>query len=147
MRTSGEHFHGAKAALFLGYRLVTILRDDDPGIPYPNLWDFPGGGREGEETPFETLAREVEEEISLTLQPEHILWRSFFPGHGIAGSRVAFFVARMPAECAARIVLGDEGQEVALMTPRAFFARKDIVPSYRDRMRVWRAETGTQIPF
>jgi len=61
------HFNGAKVALFIGDRLLITLRDDRPDIPFPNMWDFPGGGREGEETPFETMARETFEEVALVV--------------------------------------------------------------------------------
>ena len=44
-------FIGAKLALFIGADLLTILRDDRPDIPFPGHWDFPGGGREGGESP------------------------------------------------------------------------------------------------
>lgn len=40
-------FHGAKLALLVGDRLVSILRDKDVATPYPDMWDLPGGGREG----------------------------------------------------------------------------------------------------
>ena len=50
MAVEGEDFHGAKLALFVGGgELAVILRDDDPSIVLPNHWDFPGGGREGDE--------------------------------------------------------------------------------------------------
>ena len=46
-------FTGCKIALFCGNRLLTILRDDKASIPWPNMWELPGGGREGDESPFE----------------------------------------------------------------------------------------------
>lgn len=48
-------FSGCKIALLHGDTILTILRDDIPTIPYPNMWDFPGGGREKDETPFECI--------------------------------------------------------------------------------------------
>lgn len=36
-------FSGCKIALLYGDTILTILRDDIPTIPYPNMWDFPGG--------------------------------------------------------------------------------------------------------
>ena len=41
-------FSGCKIALLRDDKLLTILRDDKVSIPYPNMWELPGGGREGE---------------------------------------------------------------------------------------------------
>ena len=49
-------FSGCKIALLCDDKLLTILRDDISTIPWPNMWELPGGGREGEETPFECVA-------------------------------------------------------------------------------------------
>ena len=54
-------FQGCKIALFCRDKLLTILRDDKENIPWPNMWELPGGGREGNESPFECAAREVYE--------------------------------------------------------------------------------------
>lgn len=48
-------FSGAKIALLKDDQILSILRDDIPTIPFPNTWDLPGGGREGEETPFDCV--------------------------------------------------------------------------------------------
>lgn len=40
-------FGGAKIALYLGDRLIVILRDDHEWLPFAVCWDLPGGGREG----------------------------------------------------------------------------------------------------
>lgn len=45
-------FTGCKIALFCGDKLLTILRDDKASIPWANMWELPGGGREGDESPF-----------------------------------------------------------------------------------------------
>ena len=36
-------FIGSKVALLCDDKVLTILRDDKPTIPYPNHWDLPGG--------------------------------------------------------------------------------------------------------
>ena len=134
--------NGAKVALFVGDKLVSILRDDIAGIPYPNLWDLPGGGREGPETPFETVARELREELGLQLPRAAVHWESTFPANHVPDAWVAFFVARLPAAEVSNIVLGDEGQRWALFALEAFISLPNRVPSYGRRLRAWQAHTG-----
>ena len=43
-------FVGAKVALLCGDRILTYQRDTRPGLPWPGLWDLPGGGREMSES-------------------------------------------------------------------------------------------------
>tara|TARA_B110000902_G_C13734419_1_gene370289 strand:- start:321 stop:506 length:186 start_codon:yes stop_codon:yes gene_type:complete len=59
MTVDDANFHGAKLALFGGDQLAIILRDDDPDMVSPNHWDFPGGGREGDEAPLACALRET----------------------------------------------------------------------------------------
>ena len=67
-------FTGCKIALFCEDRILTILRDDKENIPWPNMWELPGGGREGDESPFECAAREVYEELGIHLTEDCLLW-------------------------------------------------------------------------
>jgi 8-oxo-dGTP diphosphatase len=43
--------------------VLLLLRDDKPDIPYPNMWDLPGGHLENKEGPREGLLREMREEL------------------------------------------------------------------------------------
>ena len=72
-------FTGVKAALLVEQSILVILRDNKPDIPWPNTWELPGGGREGQETPLECLQREVWEELGLTLKEESIIWSKIYP--------------------------------------------------------------------
>ena len=47
--------------------LLLLLRDNIPTIPYPNMWDLPGGHVEAGETPAECIVREMKEEMDLIL--------------------------------------------------------------------------------
>lgn len=130
-------FHGAKAGLFLGDRLLVLLRDDRPDILFPAHWDFPGGGREGLETPFETLAREIVEEVGLVLPESVVDWSVELDAAHHPGHKIWFFVARLPESAARQIRFGNEGMCWALMTPDQFFALGNAVPSLADRLRMW----------
>ncbi len=57
-------------------KILLILRDNNPSIPYPNFWDLPGGHLEGSETPEQTIRREMMEELELDLG-EIILFREY----------------------------------------------------------------------
>lgn len=125
-------FHGAKVALFVGGRLVVIRRDDDPRIPFPGLWDFPGGGREGDETPHETAIREVREETGLDLSAAVWLHAARHPRE--AGGTVWFLAARLPGKAGSALRLGDEGTDLRLMTRAGVLALPDLVPHLRARL-------------
>jgi 8-oxo-dGTP diphosphatase len=48
--------------------LLMLLRDDILSIPFPNMWDIPGGKVEPGEIPEETVKREMMEEMELKLE-------------------------------------------------------------------------------
>lgn len=48
--------------------LLMLLRDDIPNIPFPDMWDIPGGKVEPGEIPEETVKREMMEEMGLKLE-------------------------------------------------------------------------------
>lgn len=45
--------------------VLLLLRDDKDSIPFPNMWDIPGGKVEKDENPDETVRREMNEELGL----------------------------------------------------------------------------------
>ena len=47
--------------------ILLLLRDNIPDIPYPNMWDLPGGHVENGETPEECIVREMGEELDISL--------------------------------------------------------------------------------
>ncbi|GLQ28727.1 NUDIX hydrolase [Sulfitobacter pacificus] len=139
-------FKGAKLALFLGQQLVVILRDEKPNLSFPGHWDLPGGGREGEETPFKCVQRECFEELGLTVLRENIRWARRF---GQAGTDVSvwFFVGRLPFDAVKDIRFGDEGQEWRMMEVREFLNHPKGIPEFQDRLRIYlreREETAGQ---
>ena len=97
------------------------------------MWDFPGGGREGDETPEETAIRETREECALDLSEARWLHRA---RHGNeAGGTVWFLVAALPGKAEAGMRLGDEGTELRLMTPAEALALPDLIPHLRERLQ------------
>ena len=58
--------------------ILLLLRDNIPTIPYPGMWDLPGGHVEPEETPFSAITREMNEEMGLTLKGHRLFARTQF---------------------------------------------------------------------
>lgn len=56
--------------------LLLYLRDNKPGIPFPQHWDLFGGHIEDGESPEEALVREVKEEINFDLK-EYNFFREY----------------------------------------------------------------------
>jgi 8-oxo-dGTP diphosphatase len=53
-------------------QVLLFLRDDDPAIPFPNMWDVLGGHVEKSETPEACIVREMKEELGLELEGFHL---------------------------------------------------------------------------
>ncbi|MEX0351142.1 MAG: NUDIX hydrolase [Paracoccaceae bacterium] len=127
-------FRGAKLALFLGQDLVVILRDDYSHIPYPGCWDFPGGGREGNETPEACVLRETREEVNLTLSASDLIWSRRYGTNW-------FFVARQRENRIKDIRLGDEGQGWRMMSPETYLSHPRGISLFKTRLRDYLTET------
>ena len=128
-------FTGCKIALICDGRILTILRDDKPTIPYPNMWDLPGGGREGNETPFECVAREVYEELGIHLDEDCLLWSKIYPSVIFKDKQSVFMVGQLRQEQFDNITFGDEGQGYKLMPIEEFLKSKQAVPQLQGRLR------------
>lgn len=128
-------FTGCKIALFFGTKLLTILRDDIPTLPYPNMWELPGGGREGQETPFECVAREVYEELGIHLNKDCLIWSKIYPSTLQEGKQSVFLVGKLTQEQIDSIVFGDEGQGYKLMPIEEFISTEGVVPQFQERVK------------
>ena len=128
-------FQGCKIALICDGRILTILRDDKPTIPWPNLWELPGGGREGDESPFECAAREVYEELGIHLTEDCPLWSKIYPSMLYEGRQSVFMVGQLSQDQFDSITFGDEGQAYQLMSIEEFLNSKQAVPQLQGRLR------------
>src|ERR1035437_5831658 len=55
---------------------LLYLRDNKPGIPFPDHWDLIGGHVEEGETPEEALVREFKEELDIDLK-EYTFYKKY----------------------------------------------------------------------
>ena len=127
-------FTGCKIALLCGDSVLTILRDDKPSIPWPNMWELPGGGREGDESPFECVAREVYEEVGIHLNEDCLLWSKVYPSMLCEGRQSVFMVGQLSQDQFDSITFGDEGQAYKLMSIEEFLKSNQAVPQLQGRL-------------
>lgn len=126
-------FVGAKITILCRGRVLTLLRDATPAISYPDMWDLPGGGREGNEDAYACIARETREEFGLTLPGRDALYARFYPYPGGTGGWHFGLVwdALRPED----ITFGTEGQRWDFMLAAEFTTHPRAVPFLKDRTR------------
>lgn len=133
-RGNQDGFVGAKVAVFVGDRIVSLLRDDNPNVPHPGKWDLPGGGRDGVESAWRCAARECCEEVGLRLAREDVLWgRRYQSG----SAHTWFFVAWVGAQREKDLVLGDEGQAIELMSVDEYLSHPMAIERFQMRLADW----------
>ena len=128
-------FQGCKIALIGGDKVLTILRDDKDDIPCPNMWELPGGGREGNESPFECAAREVYEELGIHLDEDCLLWSKIYPSVIFKDKQSVFMVGQLSQDQFDSITFRDEGQAYKLMNIEEFLTSSQVVPQLLGRLR------------
>lgn len=102
--------------------LVLVM---DPSKPDP-LWKFPGGHSAGSESPYETAARELEEETGISLSPfEFQLLR----GESRGNHDFFFFSVILPKLPQMR-EFGSDGEKIGIF-PLTILGDSSFFPSHR----------------
>lgn len=78
--------------------ILMQLRDDGNGrpIPFPNMWNLPGGAAENAESGREAAVREMQEEFEISLEP-HALKQIYAYSHPHAGLDM-IYASRVPQD-------------------------------------------------
>ena len=125
-------FQGVKVALINKGKILTILRDNIPNIPYPNMWDLAGGGREDDESPYETMRREVKEELGIDILESNIVWTKYYESLTQVGQKSVFMVANLSNSQIENIKFGDEGQNYEMVAFEDFIENEDVIELLKD---------------
>lgn len=110
-------------------RYVMQLRDDKPGIWYPDHWGCFGGAVEPGETPEAALARELEEEIELSARDASYFTRFDFDMTTLGLKsyyRIYYLVRLAPGELQRLRI--HEGREVRAFEGGQLLARERVTP-------------------
>jgi 8-oxo-dGTP diphosphatase len=128
-----EEFTGCKLAYIFNGQLLVYKRDNFAHIPFPDLWDFPGGGREGNETPEACVLRELSEEFGLSLDVSRLVFKKKVPDYLNTGNSF-FFVAEGQKDEVDGIVFGSEGQCWQLMGIDEYLVHPQAIPLLKIRL-------------
>ena len=129
-------FNGVKVALLTeDSNILTYLRDDRPDLFMANKWDLPGGGREADENPMQTIQREVEEEFNISLLPEQIIHQRDYPSERFPGTMSVFMVATLSSMQIEDIKFGTEGQCYQIIPIDEWLILRNAVLDLQNRLR------------
>jgi len=126
-------FNGAKGLIFLGDQIL-VCRRDMKTKSMPGCIDMVGGGREGDESPFDTFKRETKEEVGLDIEKDDIYFSCPFPSFDDPTSVSFFFVTKPLKFTKSDVTFGNEGTEWLVMTPEEFIARPDGIERQQKRV-------------
>lgn len=137
---NGGAFSGTKIALVCETSLIAYLRDQKEGIPFPGMWDLPGGGREGDEDPIACALREVAEEFGLQIGSERVRKLTRYESSSPDGMDTYFCIAQVGLDEIELVQFGEEGQRWSLMAIDAFIAHENAIPHLQKRLAQLLAE-------
>ncbi|HSW79282.1 MAG TPA: NUDIX domain-containing protein [Candidatus Saccharimonadales bacterium] len=125
---------GTKGIIFVG-DMMLVCRRDDKTDHFPLKLDFPGGGSELNESPFDTFKREAMEEFGLKIKPSDIIYFRKYPSTLFPGKNTYFPVAKLPVTERNNVTFGGEGTEWLLMSVQEYLHNTDAVPFLAERTR------------
>lgn len=131
-----DSFTGCKLAYICDGKLLVYMRDNFAHIPFPGMWDFPGGGRETDETPEECVLRELQEEFGILLDAPRLIYKQQVVNHTNTGYAF-FFVAEGRAEEIDAIAFGSEGQHWQMMEIQEFINHPIASPVLKQHLSAY----------
>ncbi|MGB7326984.1 MAG: NUDIX domain-containing protein [Rubripirellula sp.] len=129
-RGNFENKRGVVGVIFREERLLIIRRALT--VTAPGKLCLPGGTVEEGEEEHETLVREMQEELTIDVEPVRLCWRSVTPW----GTRLAWWLARLD-HATTPIPFEEEVSEYFWMTPAELRGAKGVLPSLPAFISAW----------
>lgn len=123
--------------------VVAIQRDNLPHIPFPNMWELPGGTIEPGESDIVCALREAEEEVGVVVDEASIVWSAQYPSLQRPDAYFGFHVAHGDLRSVARqLRLGNEGQACDLLLVGHFLHSPNVILDHRQRLADYMGQTA-----
>lgn len=129
-----ERLFGSKVLLYIGEKVLVYRRDGNTSF-LQHCIDLFGGAAEEGESAYDTLAREVREELGLTLPKESVVYAKKYASTLSPGTYAWFVVARLGVSAEKNIVFGDEGEDYYFMTIDDYLACTDAWSLLQERTK------------
>jgi 8-oxo-dGTP diphosphatase len=129
-----RNFHGAKGLVFINEQILVYRRDGRTNN-LPFHIDLPGGGREQDESPFETFRREVREEFGINIKSEDIVYSKQYMSVVDPAMEAYFLVAKPLGVTLNDVTPSDEVPEPIIMDIKEYLTLTDAIPRHVDRVK------------
>ncbi|MEO8065734.1 MAG: glycosyltransferase [Candidatus Doudnabacteria bacterium] len=131
---SKRNFHGVKGIIFIDDKML-VYRRDNKTDNFPLQIDLPGGGKEADETPFETFQRESKEEFGVQIEKSDISYAKQYMSAMDPTKESYFFVTRPLNVDRKDIIFGNEGLEFLLVKPEEYLKFGDAIKRHQDKVK------------
>jgi 8-oxo-dGTP diphosphatase len=129
------------AVILRGERLLIIRRALT--VTAPGKLCLPGGGIEEGESESEAIVREMQEELSIQIEPVRLCWSSVTPWN----TSLAWWLSNLETDVIP-VPNPDEVAEVHWMTVDEICNAADMLPSLPAFVKAWRrGEVDLQLPY
>ncbi len=137
-----QEFVGTSGLVIFGEdRVLSYLRDGNTDS-YPHCVDLAGGGREADESPYDTFNRELREEFDLSVSPEQIVYALRGPSL-ISPARMGWFVvAKLQVTAAEQINFGNEGSGYQITSLQELLASPLLIPQRKQKIQEYLSITS-----
>lgn len=128
-----RNFHGVKGLVFIGEKFIVYRRDNNTKS-FPFYIDLPGGGKENNESAFETFKRETKEEFGIDISKDNIVYAKQYISAMDNTKESYFIVVKTDNTKQKDIIFGDEGIEYFLLTPEDYLKLNDSIPRQKEKV-------------
>jgi 8-oxo-dGTP diphosphatase len=128
-----RNFHGVKGLVFIGDKILTYRRDTNTKS-FPLYIDLPGGGKEENESPFDTFKRETKEEFGIEINSIDVKYAKQYMSV-MDPTKESYFIVVNPLNIEeSDIVFGDEGFEPMLITLDEYLKLNDAIKRHQEKV-------------
>lgn len=127
-----RNFHGVKGLIFIEDKIL-VYRRDNKTKSFPFYIDLPGGGKEEDESAFETFKRESREEFGISIEKENVTYAKKYTS-AMDQSKESYFIVIKTYKTKDDVNFGDEGLEYFLLKIEEYLQLNDSIPRQKEKV-------------